>query len=529
MDPQDCTPVSPLSATPSDLPLTPLTRRNTTSSAGSGRPIPAGHWILNLSGNCPRCHHHHRTVKIRVRASTASNRISDIDCTNCHALWLGSGTRNSTRISLLSANTIPEANLTEETEFRSTLIQIVRSATAIAALSPVLSGISETAAAGPSHTNTSRFPTQVRGSRPSESHLGDVHAWVNTSSRPPARSFSARISNSASSSSRYTQSRRTALLHLGRRIDGTFPNLKTSRLGRLMKLDTYTIPPPAEGTQANVGSSTMQASASRVSDPQHTEGITYSDNTAEVHGGNSGICTSPANAEEILTSAGLPDPDMNVISAMSVEERNAWMRTQITNFKAQLTRHSPVATSAMVDNSTQLNWADALPTSSIPIPFYDPTLNGIGNQFNPSFHWDPSRRSLSISETQLSQNDTLVDGDFAPSPYLPETLHRRPAVLRPASLHSPALQHLFQPRMNPRLSLDSVAAASIRSAASTTRERASIRRSWQAARGSGINRTEESASQNDWQIPLSGEVVGVETDRQPSPSSSPHREHRLST
>jgi hypothetical protein len=179
MDSQNCAPISPSPATsPSEPPMTPLTRRSTTSSAGSGRPIPAGHWILNLSGNCPRCHHHHRTVKIHVRASTASNRISDVDCSNCRALWLASGTRNSTRISLLSVNTIPAANLTEETEFRSTLVQMVRSATAIAAPS-VLSGIPTQ----PLHASPLKFAghilvivawlTHMHGSAQPPDHLTD--------------------------------------------------------------------------------------------------------------------------------------------------------------------------------------------------------------------------------------------------------------------------------------------------------------------------------------------------------------------
>jgi hypothetical protein len=509
MDLQDCAPISPSPATsPSDPPMTPLTRRSTTSSAGSGRPIPAGHWILNLSGNCPRCHHHHRTVKIHVRASTASNRISDVDCSNCRALWLASGTRNSTRISLLSVNTIPAANLTEETEFRSTLVQMVRSATAIAAPS-VLSGIPETAATGPSHTTSSRLSSQVRKSHPGDSRLVDAHAWVSTSSRPPTRSFSARISKAA------------PIVHLGRRIDGTFPNLKTSRLGRLMKLDTYATP-PGRSTQAYVGSSSMQAPASRGSTMQNTEDNPRSENTTKGHRDN--------------PSPEVPDPNLDHIPTMSVEERDAWLRTQITAFKDQFARRSPVATSAMVDRSTQLNWADALLLpSSIQDPHHAPDLNGIGSHFGPPFPWDLSRRStasvnrtsLSISETQLSQTNTAVDGEL-PS-YILEPFHRRSGGMRPASLYSTTVQHLRQPGMNPRSSLDLVAAASIRSAASTARERASARHSWQAVCGSSTSLTEELASQSGWQARLSGEVVDVETSQQPSPSPSLRREHRMST
>ena len=301
-----------------------------------------------------------------------------------------------------------------------------------------------------------------------------------------------------------------------------------------MKLDSYTNPTPEEEAHANVGSSPMQAYGSCIPATQNADSIVHSGDTAEPHVDNSGITTSPAHAEETSRLAQLLGTNADEIPKMSAEQRNAWMRTQITNFKAQLTRNSPATASAMIDNGTQLNWADALPTSSISGPPYDLTLDGIGNQFNlrdlnsrslASFN----RTSLSISETQLSQNETLVDANFAPSPYLLETLHRRSAALRPASLHSPALQYLFQPGMNPRSSFDSVAAASIRSAASTTREGAPFRRSWQAARAPGVNRTEESAAQNDWQAPLRGETGDLETEQQPSPSPSLHREHRIST
>jgi hypothetical protein len=509
MDSQNCAPISPSPATsPSEPPMTPLTRRSTTSSAGSGRPIPAGHWILNLSGNCPRCHHHHRTVKIHVRASTASNRISDVDCSNCRALWLASGTRNSTRISLLSVNTIPAADLTGETEFRSTLVQMVRSATAIAAPS-VLSGIPETTATGPSHTTSSRLPSQVRRSHPGDSRLVDAHAWVNTTSRPSTRSFSARISKAA------------PIVHLGRRIDGTFPNLKTSRLGRLMKLDTYTTTPPERSTQAYVGSSSVQASASRGSTMQNIEDDTRSENTTKGHRNN--------------PSPEVSDPNLDHIPTTSVEERDAWLRAQITAFKDQLARRSPIATSATVDRSTQLTWADALLLpSSIQDPHHNPDLIGIGSHFGSPFPWDlnrgstasVNRTSLSISETQLSQTNTAVDGELPP--YILESFHRRSGGLRPASLYSTTVQHLRQPVMNPRSSLDLVAAASIRSAASPARERASARHSWQAVRGSSSSLTEELASQSGWQARSSGEVVGVETSQQPSPSPSLRREHRMS-
>jgi hypothetical protein len=508
MDPQDCAPVSHSPATsPSDPPMTPLTRRSTTSSAGSGRPIPAGHWILNLSGNCPRCHHHHRTVKIHVRASTASNRISDVDCSNCRALWLASGTRNSARISLLSVNTIPAANLTEETEFRSTLVQMVRSATAIAAPS-VLSGIPETAATGPSYTTSSRLPPQARRPYRGDSRLVGTHAWTSPSSRPPAPSFSARISKAA------------PIVHLGRRIDGTFPNLKTSRLGRLMKLDTYATP-PGRSTQAYVGFSSTQASASRGSNIQNTDDNSRPENTTKGHRDNPSPEVSDQNLDHILT--------------MSVEERDAWLRAQITAFKDQLARRSPIASSAMVDRSTQLNWSDAMLSSLIQNPHHDPDLNGIGSHFGSPFPWDlnrgstasVNRTSLSISETQLSQTNTAVDAESPP--YMLESFHRRSGGLRPASLYSTTVQHLRQPGMNPRSSLDLVAAASIRSAASTTRERASAHHSWQAVRGSSTSLTEELASQSGWQARSSGEIVHVETSQQPSPSPSLSREHRMST
>jgi hypothetical protein len=446
-------------SSPSDRLMAPLTRHNTASSTGSGISIPAGHWILNVSGNCPRCHHHHRTIKIHVRASRTFNRIGDVNCTNCRTLWLASGNINSTRISLLSANTIPEDDLADETRFRSTLIQMVRPATTIA--TPVLSSIHEMAPAGPSCRNSSSFSAQARG--------------VCFAEGRPAMSSSARSSILVPNNSRHTHTPRI-FFPLGRRIDRTFPTLRNSRLGRLMNLSAYTNPPEREPLRSSTASASTTHNAA-LGDEFSTR-------------------ASPASAAEALRSLEL---ERETVSTMSIEQRITWGRTRLAAPRYQHTRRTPVVASAMVDNGTQLNWREARPVSIVPFSPFSPELIGVGNHFDSQDLAGRSTTSLthtspSIAGSTFSQSETMVEGESAPDFYLLDTLHRPSGIVTPTPLYSLGLQYMFQTRTAPISSSDSLAPASFQSGASTSVEWPSIRRSLPAApRGSGLQHTEASA------------------------------------
>ncbi|KAF1829507.1 hypothetical protein BDW02DRAFT_146588 [Decorospora gaudefroyi] len=119
-----------------------LSRQDTASSAGSHQylPMPPGHWLLDFHGSCPRCHHQHNAVKIKVDVSHDTRKVCRIRCEGCRQNWFAFGGRNSTRISLLSTVTT-DVDLVEK-EVRSALISMAKSATAIA--SPILSDIPET-------------------------------------------------------------------------------------------------------------------------------------------------------------------------------------------------------------------------------------------------------------------------------------------------------------------------------------------------------------------------------------------------
>jgi DNA-directed RNA polymerase subunit M/transcription elongation factor TFIIS len=116
-------------------------RRGTASSVSSDlyQPLPVGHWLLRFHGSCPRCHHLHNAVKIKVEVSHDDRKVNHVRCDKCRQKWLALGGRNSTQISLLSTlTTTPDP---VESEVRNALINMVKSATAVA--SPVLSDIPE--------------------------------------------------------------------------------------------------------------------------------------------------------------------------------------------------------------------------------------------------------------------------------------------------------------------------------------------------------------------------------------------------
>jgi hypothetical protein len=140
-----------------DLALTIPARRDTSSSDGSDKysPIPTGLWTIDFHGSCPRCRHHHRSVKVKVKNTKGdSSQLSYVQCERCKEKWAAFGGRNTTRISLLSTTTNDPDPVAEEV--RHSLIKIVRSATAIASLG----GIPELATQVPPHQSSVESPTR---------------------------------------------------------------------------------------------------------------------------------------------------------------------------------------------------------------------------------------------------------------------------------------------------------------------------------------------------------------------------------
>lgn len=84
---------------PSDRRATEL---STASSAMSFGSIPSGTWDVSFHGSCPRCHHWHN--KMTLRLSRLPGVYNGVRCEKCSYKWFGLG-GNSTHTSLVSQQT----------------------------------------------------------------------------------------------------------------------------------------------------------------------------------------------------------------------------------------------------------------------------------------------------------------------------------------------------------------------------------------------------------------------------------------
>ncbi|KAF1927123.1 uncharacterized protein M421DRAFT_93385 [Didymella exigua CBS 183.55] len=279
-----------------------FTRRDSISSTGSGRPIPPGHWTLPIAGNCPRCHHHHNSVKIHVNMVSDSSRLVDLDCENCHRLWLGHGSRNSTQVSLLSTETIDP--LPMESEICTTLAQMVRVATRVDVLSQSLPNIPEGSSPGPSHRPSLRSAVRKQVRMPV---VGPDLASNNVSAPFIPRPVGApvdRMIQPHTSGIKNVQPPQL-LLRLKQKIGG---RLKATRIGRFMK--SY------EGNDIHI----LRRGEQQVLPDGETENLP--------HAGNSAVPDATGSTKEDRDC--LMIVDQEVVSAMSPEQRHVFLRASST-------------------------------------------------------------------------------------------------------------------------------------------------------------------------------------------------------
>ena len=99
--------------------------------------VPVGSWDTFIHGSCPRCHHWHNKVTLRVSRSPGS--FNGIRCEKCAHKWFGIG-GNSTHTSLASQETTD--NFDENNSIvRDLLLQTMRDISAVG--SPTLAIVQE--------------------------------------------------------------------------------------------------------------------------------------------------------------------------------------------------------------------------------------------------------------------------------------------------------------------------------------------------------------------------------------------------
>ena len=509
-------------------PVRSLVRRDTASSAGSDKylPMPTGHWLLDLHGNCPRCRHHHTAVKIKINVTHDSSKFSRVQCENCKENWLAFAGNNSTQISLLSTATINPDPV--EKEVRLTLINLVRSATTITAIaSPTLTRIPESSppdiAGEPSTrrpasnvlqpvSRASGTPGRVSFNIPAPNIRGDTQSPRATS--PVSRS----VANEQN-----TRGTRHALFNLKQRVKTRITRLQKLSLRRFLGISKGSkvsakraekLPvelPVAENPPA----SNEHSPEPIAHDEQHSEELLEPNHTES-------DVPEPSNRTD--EAARFIDSVKNVpLELMDKKERIAWMRGKLTQFKEQRAKSTLSRNSTTVDIGTQVPRHESPYLVSLR-PHHLPDFFGLGSHFGYSERFsvsDPSLRThpISISE-RTSEAPTVVDDSaVASNPRLSRLFqreHLRSGSPRPQSLHS-VWHHVRQHRDQTRTSLDSTGTGGAVRSASVTRDRAVHRRS----RGSigwtstlGFN--EMSMSQTSFHQPMDEEEPAEElADNQP--------------
>ena len=515
-------------------------RRSSTSSSGSAKPLPPGHWTLPITGNCPRCHHYHKSVEIHIKSSSDSSHLADLDCENCHKLWLGSGSRNSTRVSLLSTATIDTPPM--DTEFCTTLAHMVRSATRVAALSQPLPKIPEGKLPGPSRGPSIPAVVHPQPEGPVTDHIGNglrAKSYVvpKTITTQPSTASRTRVVKPTTSNTNVAQSQ--TLLRWRQRIGGTFPRFSASRIGRLMKLHGDTRlgvlddrKQSALDSMLKPAEPVLQSEILRALEKENFVPIAKATKPDE-----SNIMAVPAHGSEDRDC--LMFVDQEVINDMAPEQRHAFLRSQVTVSRTQ-NSYSPYLIPSLRPRSYTDNALSLL--SNGPVR-RNSALLGIGGLTN---HWDvfngsnPALYRRSLSESEVPSWEAATAVEIAPESYLHETLHRgsQLAVLPhlPSSQSTPIdWEEIRRDTGTVRSSLDSVRTVGARSAASA-RGRAFGHRSRRSLhslhRKSIMNNAEASASQARLQTLRRDDIENQQGGQRPvslpPPLPTPPQERRPS-
>ncbi|KAF1844350.1 uncharacterized protein K460DRAFT_247010, partial [Cucurbitaria berberidis CBS 394.84] len=383
-------------------------RHDTSSSTGSAKALPQGHWELELSGNCPSCHHHHKSTKVHVRASGDSNHVCDmgeIYCEKCKRLWLDFGRRNSTRLSLVSVKTIEPDPL--EKDFHSTLVKMIRPITTVATLSPTLADIPESSSASPSREPSLRSNSR-RGIRVTSPSIAS-NAITEHHSAADANSLTFPSAQKTKASLGRAHAARTSFLsQVSSRIRDKFPLLKTSRLTTWMKSSQGDKLSPNRRGKLPVSEPGFSPVIPALHAPVtgSVEAQVHTGPTAKKEPDVVDVFTPSTTAVEALESLKILDHEE--IRAMNREQRINWMRGKLTAFKRDAMPFHPSSVPIMVDLQ---------PDPSTPPTRHDSELAFVGNNFGSFHYWETFRGSNatlngwppSMSEPPLSEADTARD------------------------------------------------------------------------------------------------------------------------
>jgi hypothetical protein len=461
-----------------------------------------GRWALNLSGNCPSCHHHHKSVQVHVHVSDDSTEVGDVRCHKCKRLWLAFGKGNARRLSLLSTKSMDPDSLETETEFHRALVRIIEAANSIAALSPTLTAIPEVASAGPSRKTSVRSTTHSYAQRRLSGIVNDQKSVsTNTSAGNRASGINRIIrptSEKHTKAGKLTISKGwQALLRIKQKLAAA---LRTSQARPQEPLiPSGNRPNQDHHSQIRTSLSTGVAPIIELSQYPEEDVELRLEFDGEANQAALDVCNSSTTATGALAT--LEALDVQAIKDLPPHKRFEWGRRQITEFRARYAGSTtPAAIPVMVNNGTQASSSEDLLVLNRPLVRRHSDLAYVGNTFGTYEYWDAFRgstctvnvRPLSMSETNFSDADTAVDRTSVattPQQLFLESLqrdHRGSRSPRPLSLHSIVSdwQQIRRNRAEARLSIDSAATGNAVRSITTARGRANNRLS-----RTSVNRT----------------------------------------
>ncbi|OSS48775.1 hypothetical protein B5807_07039 [Epicoccum nigrum] len=354
-----------------------ISRRNSSSTTGSGKPIPPGHWTLPISGNCPRCRHHHHSIKVHIKNTEEASGLVDVHCEKCNKLWIGPGTLNATRISLASNETIDPPP--EDPEVRTALYRAIRSVTRVAILSPTLPGIQE-GTPGLTRELSTRSLMQHGDQEP-------------VGSQYPLTSSRAATSPAASSPKRIEKSKRIG-------TTATFSRHLLRVKSRVSRMTKYL----REGSLVTSSDNRELSQNATTNSESWSMGVGPASLRSHVE--HPATDTRPAAALEAQSPLCTIDPE--AIGRMTPEQRFVYFRSRITAFSKQysaIPKTSPQGSDHSYPGSVSLDMATIRDH-----------LAGIGHGYDQRLpndylrNSDPAlpRQSLQISDTRTSEADTVV-------------------------------------------------------------------------------------------------------------------------
>ncbi|KAF2873947.1 hypothetical protein BDV95DRAFT_317228 [Massariosphaeria phaeospora] len=387
-------------------------RHHSVSTASSSKyiPIPPGHYILPFHGSCPRCHHYHKAVEIRIKIHEDPSRTSHIHCEACQAKWLSFGGHN-TCISLLSTQTAELDHV--EQDFRSGLVDVVRSATGPTSLSSVPEILSSRA---PSHEHPLRAHSSSAGQdvlRTTALTAEPIPTGRNEHSpnflgpnNAPGMSFQTAPVTSAFTNK--FKKPKIAFHRLIRKLEKRFPIL--DKLSRTRPAQSSKERKRAVKGKYKLPATEVEDDRDNLTPRAHVEPVANRssavDKTKE-HLANA--CTPRKTASE--AAALLNGYDKQEIRNMTHEERYAWIRQQITAFQCGCAHDcscGPVVTptpALMVNDSIQARIAPEEPLDTPEtLRRRSHELLGLGS------HFEPGTTFIPTGPLSISQSDTAVEG-----------------------------------------------------------------------------------------------------------------------